>query len=295
MAQNLTGLQLGEYAVGQQLAEGGMGSVYRAVKNGSSDLLAIKVLLAEHDDNEEYRERFIREAQIMKSLQHPHILPVLDLGQQEDMLYFTMPLVKGPSLFELMGRRRFSPLTAWQILNPISQALDYAHERGVYHRDIKPGNILVESRPPDGNHVYLVDFGLSKLVDEQTLTRAGISVGTPQYMSPEQVMSRKITPESDLYALGVVLYEMLLGRLPFDSKRPQEVAFMHVRDAPPKPRSIHRDFPKSIEDVLLKALAKESRQRYASGHEFRMAYAQAVQQVDLDARSTEYWMPLPKA
>ncbi len=237
MQQNLTGLEIGGYIVGQRLAEGGMGSVYQAFQPGSREPVAIKVMLSEYTQDDELRERFQREAATLQSLDHPNIMPVYATGEQDGMLYFVMPLVRGPSLYELLGRRRFSPVTAWQILDPVTSALDYAHARGVIHRDIKPGNLLIEPRKPKGNHVYLVDFGLSKVAGVRTLTQTGISLGTPQYMAPEQVLARPLSPATDIYQLGVVMYEMLLGRLPFVSRKPQTVALQHAHDMPPAARS----------------------------------------------------------
>jgi serine/threonine-protein kinase len=217
-----------------------------------------------------------------------------------------MRLVRGPSLAELLSRRRFSPLTAWQILNPIAKALDFAHENRIVHRDIKPGNILVESRaldntngvnreiensekPKRGHHVYLTDFGLSQSSGASSRNRDGFSLGTPQYMSPEQVLDERLMPASDVYSLGVVVYEMLLGKLPFDAPRPRAIAFKHVRQTPPSPRSLHTDFPDPLEAVLMRALAKRPKDRFGSAGEFSLAYAHAIQEVEPNARRIEYW------
>ncbi len=297
MQDNLVGKHIGGYLIGREVAEGGMGSVYQATRPGSDEIVAIKILLPAYTNDSEYRQRFAREAQLMQSLQHPHIVPIYAYGEQDDILYIAMRLVRGPSLFDLLNRRRFSPLTAWQILYPISQALDFAHERGVIHRDIKPGNILVEgTTAPDGtkgNHVYLMDFGLSKVSGARSLTKVGVSVGTPHYMAPEQVMDQKPVPQSDVYSLAVVVYEMLLGRLPFTARKPQEIAFKHVHDKPPSPSQVHPYFPPLLDAVLIRALAKNPRDRYASAEEFSMAYAHAVQAISPEERKAEYWMPLP--
>lgn len=289
MASTLTGSELGGLIVGPLLAEGGMGSVYQAYRPGTSEALALKVMLPDNTDDQELRERFMRETRVMRSLEHPNIMPVYESGEDNGILYFVMPLVRGPSVFELLERRRFSPLTAWQILSPAAQALHYAHSLGVIHRDIKPGNLLVEARGEKGNHVYLVDFGLSKMTGAKTLTRTGVTLGTPHYMAPEQVLGKTPTPQTDIYSLGVVLYELLLGRLPFVAKEMQEIAFKHVNDAPPAPRKLRPDFPKPLERVLQQALEKKPSNRFETAGEFRIAYARAVEEIDSVARRVEYW------
>jgi len=287
----ITGRRVGGFTIGPRVADGGMGSVYQASRPDSSDLFAIKIMLTEHDGNDEYRQRFIRETKLMQTLKHPNITPVFAAGEEQDMLYFVMPLVRGPSVFDLLRRRRFSPLTAWQIFSPVAQALDYAHHRGVIHRDIKPSNILIETQDGKAHHVYLVDFGLSKIDGLKTLTKSGVSMGTPHYMAPEQVQAKPLSPQSDIYSLGVVLFELLLGQLPFQASNPYKIALKHLRDAPPLPRTLHADFPLVLEQVLMQALAKEPLQRFASAEVFRMAYANAVQALDKQARQREYWPP----
>ncbi len=286
---NLAGRQVGGFTIGPRVAEGGMGSVYQATRADSQDMFAIKIMMIDHDGDDEYRQRFIREAQLMQTLKHPNITPVFATGEEHDMLYFVMPFVRGPSVFTLLGRRHFSPLTAWQILSPVAQALDYAHKRGVIHRDIKPSNILVETNERTGNHVYLVDFGLSKIEGQKTLTKSGVSMGTPHYMAPEQVQAKQLSPQSDIYSLGVVLYELLLGQLPFNASNPYQIALKHVREVPPPPHTLHANFPLVLEQILLQALAKEPLQRFKTAEDFRMAYANAVQKLAPQERQGQYW------
>jgi serine/threonine protein kinase len=303
------GTIIGGYTIGRLLAEGGMAWIYQAKSPRARRPVALKILRPEYNDNEEYRERFAYEAGVMRSLRHPHIVPVYASGEENGMLYFAMRLVRGPSLAELLSRRRFSPLTAWQILNPIAKALDFAHENRIVHRDIKPGNILVESRllesakgengengegingkkPKRGHHVYLTDFGLCQSSGAPSRNRDGFSLGTPQYMSPEQVLDERLMPASDVYSLGVVVYEMLLGKLPFDAPRPRAIAFKHVRQTPPPPRSLRPDFPGPLEAVLMRALAKRPKDRFDSAGEFSLDYAHAVQEIAPEARRIEFW------
>jgi len=296
MQRTLVGMQIGEYVVGQPLAEGGMGAIFQAFRAGSKEPLAIKILLPEYNQDGEYRKRFQREAALMQALNHPNIIPVYAYGEQQGMLYFVMHLVRGPSLSDLMARRHFTPATAWQILNPIGKALDYAHSCGVIHRDIKPGNIMVEVKGQGAertNHVFLGDFGLSKRKGASMLTKIGMTLGTPHYMSPEQVLARQLTPPSDIYSLAVVIYEMLLGRLPFDGNKPEEIAFQHVDNEVPPPSSLNPNFPPSLERVLLRALAKKPEDRYTRASEFSVAYAFAAQSMSPEERQGNFWVAAP--
>src|SRR5258706_7458903 len=203
------GAQLGDYVVGQQLDEGGMGTIYRAFKSGSNDAFVVKILLPEYSNDAHFRKRFQREAALLQTLQHPHIIPIYAFGEQSDVLYFVMPFIRGMSLYNLMLKQHFSPATAWMILEPVAKALTYAHEHHVIHRDMKPANILVEIGANQlATYPYLADFGLSKPIDMSSMTTTGMIIGTPQYMAPEQVRAQEVTARTDVYALAIVVYEM---------------------------------------------------------------------------------------
>ena len=271
-----------------------MSAVYQATSPiEMTDPLAIKILRDEFAESPEFLKRFEREAYLLMTLDHPHVLPVYDFGHAEGLTFLVMRLVRGPTLHTFEADHHFSPLTARQILDPLTAALDYAHNRNVIHRDLKPGNVMLEPRPPDAHHVYLSDFGLSKITGSSLLTAAGKSLGTPQYMSPEQVMDYPLDRRSDVYALGVLTYQLLLGRLPFLARKPQVVALMQIRNAPPAPHDLVPTFPRPLEDVLLRALAKSPNDRYETALEFNRAYAQAVEKVSSAARTANYWIGPP--
>ncbi|WP_119068318.1 serine/threonine protein kinase [Aggregatilinea lenta] len=292
MEDKLIGQTIEGYLVGPNIAAGGMGRIYQALDTKRDTTVAIKILLPEYARDENFQTRFWREAELMSTLRHPHIVPVYTYGEWGDYLYIVMQLVRGPSLEHILQRRQFSPLTAWQIVRPVTEALGFGHRYGVLHRDLKTGNILIERRG-EGNYVFLTDFGLGKRPDfDTTLTAAGVSVGTPEYMAPEVAMGQPSDHRADLYSMGVVLYELLLGRLPFHDKSPQMTALAHVDKSVPRPRTIHTRFPRSLEALLLRALEKDPRLRFQSAVEMQQAYYESVKALEPAACRACYWIPL---
>ncbi len=293
MTDMMVGTQLGEYVLGELIAEGGMGSIYRAFKPGSKAPYVVKTLLPEYSNDEHFRKRFEREIGLLHSLQHPHIIPVYDFGEHDGMLYFIMPFIRGLSLSNMLQKQHFTPVTTWTILDPIAQALTYAHDHNVIHRDLKPANILVEISGKDSEqtvHPYLADFGLSKPVDKSTMTQAGVAIGTPHYMAPEQVRGQKVTASTDVYALGILVYEMLLGQLPFSKGNPDMIALAQVRELPPRPRKLNPAFPAGLEEILLRALAKAPEARFPSAANFAENYLHVVERLTPDEYQADYWV-----
>ncbi len=287
----LIGQNVKGYIVMRHIGVGGMGRVYQGYEAETQTPVAVKVLLPEYADDENFRARFWREAELMITLRHPHIVPVYAYGEWNGFLYIVMQLVKGPSLESILRHHRFSPLTAWQIVRPVCEALNYGHDQGVIHRDLKTANILIEPRG-EGNHVYLTDFGLGKRPGlDTTLTAAGVSVGTPEYMAPEVAMGTSADQRSDLYSLGVIIYEVLLGRLPFLGVNPQMTALAHVDQPPPPPRTLNKQFPLRLQNFLLQVLSKDPKARFRSGEDMKTAYYEAVKVMDESARRVCYWVP----
>lgn len=259
--EDLSGKQLGPYQVVAPLGEGGMAAVYKAYQPSMDRYVALKILPRYFASDPQFVGRFEREAKVIAKLQHPHILPVFDYGEEDGYTYIVMPFVEGGTLADSL---RGQPLTLTQIQRVIAQigdALDYAYSQGVVHRDVKPSNVLID---PSGN-CLLTDFGIAKIVEGTAqFTRAGGTFGTPAYMSPEQIEGEKLDGRSDVYSLGVVLYEMATSRPPFRAETPPAIFVKHLLDPPPPPRTLNPALPEAVERVTLKALAKDREERYAT-------------------------------
>jgi hypothetical protein len=271
--EDLTGRQFGPYRIIAPLGEGGMAAVFKAYHPGMGRYVALKVLPKQLAAEPEYMSRFEREARVLANLQHPHILAVFDFGEADGYTYIVMPYVESGTLDEFL---QGSPLTLSQIRSVISQvgdALDYAHARGVVHRDIKPSNILLDER----ENCLLTDFGISKILEGTArLTETGGIVGTPAYMSPEQGRGRPVDGRSDVYSLGIVLYEMATGRVPYTAETPIAVIFKHIEDPLPLPREVNPALPEAVENVILKAIAKQPEERFATAGEMVRALRAAI-------------------
>lgn len=265
----LTGTSLGHYKLLDRLGRGGMSEVYLAYDELYHRNVVIKVVASTHAD---YIERFRREAYAVSTLQHAHILPAYDYGEQSPWHYMVMPHIE---LGTLRDRLLNAPLTLEEtgmILEQIANALQFAHEQGIIHRDIKPSNILLR----DDHYVYLADFGLAKSLEGgSTITQTGNLLGTPEYMAPE-LAEGPATTSSDLYALGILLYEMATGQVPFSGETPLAVYWKQIREQPVPPTEVNPAIPPAIERVILRALEKEPQNRYPSANEMAQAYIEAL-------------------
>jgi serine/threonine-protein kinase len=262
--ENLTGKQLGPYRIIEPLGEGGMAAVYKSYQPGMDRTVALKVLPRHFASDPTFLARFSQEARVIANLEHQNILPVYDFGDSDGYTYLVMRFVDGGTLGDLLSRERLTLAQVRHVMAQVGGAVAYAHARGVLHRDIKPSNVLIDA---SGN-CLLSDFGLAKMAEGNTkLTQTGGIMGTPAYMSPEQGLGSPVDARTDIYALGVVLYEIATGRLPFLADTPIALIMKHIHDPLPPPRSYNPEVSEGLERVILKALAKDPGDRYASAGE----------------------------
>ncbi|MBN1936085.1 MAG: BMP family ABC transporter substrate-binding protein [Anaerolineae bacterium] len=260
---DMTGKTLGKYRIVERLGRGGMAEVYKAYQPGLDRYVAIKLMHGYLAEDPDFVGRFQREAKAIAALHHPHIVQVHDFDIESDVYYMVQEYVEGGTLKARLQEARSTkqPITIQEtvrILSAICDAVDYAHQQGRVHRDIKPDNIMFDAR----DRPVLTDFGIASIVGGTRFTATGAMVGTPAYMSPEQGKGYPGDERSDVYSLGVVLYEMVTGRIPFDADTPFAVVLKHVNEPLPMPRTLNPDVPYSIERVILKALAKDPADRY---------------------------------
>jgi serine/threonine protein kinase len=277
--------RLASYTLLEPIGHGGMAVVYRARQESLDRTVAVKVLSENLAASREFMERFRREARTAASMRHPNVITVHDFGEDDrGVPYLVLEYIGGPTLADLMDVG-LDDQRIPDLLDQIAAGLDYAHAHGVIHRDIKPGNVLMTE---DGRAV-LADFGLAWLLEGAHLTLTGGVIGTPEYMSPEQAAGNPIDHRCDVYALGVVLYEMLVGDRPFVAETPIGVLLMHLQDAPPSLLVARPDLPRAVADVLEKALVKDPNDRYGSAGELARAFRAAF--TGQEARSVN--VPLP--
>ncbi len=284
---HLLGRNLGNCALERQVGSGGMGVVYLAQQSRPRRTVAVKVLMPELLPKSallysEFLARFRREADAIAALDHVNIIPIYEYGEQEQIAYLVMPYVTGGTLRQVLARRGTLPISeAVPIIEQAASALDYAHAHGIVHRDLKPGNILFHA---DGR-LLLTDFGIAKVVDAsaatdqtapQTLTTTGTIIGTPEYLSPEQATASVVDGRSDIYSLGIVLFQMLSGQVPFSGATPVAIAVKHAMEEPPSLTQLNTSLSQAVEEVVRKALAKRPADRFATAGNFARALGAAA-------------------
>jgi eukaryotic-like serine/threonine-protein kinase len=267
--QGLAGTSLGRYHILRRLGRGGMSEVYLAHDERMNRDVAIKVVSSTHAD---YIERFHREAEAIGRLNHDHILPAFDYGEQFPWHYLVMPYIEYGTLRDRLAQSPLSLAEVDELFAQIASGLQFAHEQGIVHRDIKPSNILLR----DESYVYIADFGLAKSLEGgDTVTLSGSLLGTPEYMAPE-LSEGPATTSSDIYALGILLYQMVTGQVPFSGETPIAVYFKQLRDKPLPPSALNPAIPPAIEQVILRTLDKDPRRRYRSAEAVAQAFHRAL-------------------
>ncbi|MFN8525398.1 MAG: serine/threonine-protein kinase [Chloroflexota bacterium] len=267
-ADAMIGRTLGPYLITERIGSGGMGTVYRATHRALEQTRALKILPPQLAADATFVQRFQREARLAAELRHDNVVLIYDIAEQDTFHYLVMDLVEGVSLRELV--RASGPLPLERVVRIIEQlaaALDFAHAHGVIHRDVKPANVLVG---PD-DHVTLVDFGIARAASELGVTAIGQIVGTPEYIAPEVVVEGEVTPQADLYALGIVAYELLTGQVPFSGTATSQVLFAQANRPPPPPRALRDTLAESVESALLRQLDKAPERRFPTAAAFVVA------------------------
>jgi serine/threonine-protein kinase len=273
MTSSLIGRTLGKYEITELLGRGGMATVYKGYQQEIDRYVAVKVLPPHPGQDPQFIERFRLEARTVARLQHPHILPVYDYGVEDDILYLVMAYVEGGTLSDRIDRGPMPLAEVERLLRQIASALDYAHRQGVIHRDIKPDNILLDKE----GHALLADFGIVKIVEgEGHLTGTGGLVGTPAYMAPEQGRGEQVTNSADIYSLGVVVYQMVTGKKPYQAETPMQIVIKHMNEPVPSLRQTIADAPPGLELVIQRVMAKHPQERYSSAVEFCEDLVRAV-------------------
>jgi serine/threonine-protein kinase len=292
------------YRIVNRIGVGGMGAVYRAEHTMMRKDLAIKVLLPEFGGKDEFVRRFEREAESASRLQHPNIITVTDFGRtREGSLFLAMEFLAGESLAHVIKGGALPRARALNVIRQTLRGLEHAHGAGIVHRDLKPDNIMLVERDGQVDVVKILDFGIAKVTEPVTgrgqgvtaLTQAGMIFGTPEYLSPEQALAEVVDPRADLYAAGVILYEMLAGRKPFVSDDKVKLISMHLAHAPPRLREANPnvDVPVALEQVVLQALEKSRENRFATATAFLQALDDAEAFADADAPSEAMALGVP--
>jgi len=280
-ADPIIGTHVAGYTIESVLGHGAMGVVYVARQDSPARRVALKLIAPAFAGDDVFRRRFLREATAAAAIEHPHILPVYAAGESNGILFMAMRLVDGQDLGEILRGANELPLErVARIIRQIGEALDAAHARGLVHRDVKPGNVLVTHQPDaeDADFCYLADFGVSTWTASSaaTITLTGQMVGTASYVAPEQIEGGTVDGRADLYSLGCVFYECLTGRPPFTGRQAAAILYAHLHEEPAPPSSIRPDLPVGVDDVTTRALRKAPGERYASCRELTHDLGEAL-------------------
>lgn len=268
----LNGELLGHYQILDQIGQGGMATVYRAVDKRDGREVAIKVLAPGIGTDRRFIKRFRREASFVSTLKHPNIVPVLEYGESRGFVYTAMPYVSGETLHKHISNASITTEENVRWVGEISEALGFAHDHGVIHRDVKPSNVIIS----ETGSAQLTDFGLARVVEGHSSLTGSMLMGTPAYISPEQGKGETLDPRSDQYSLGIILYEIATGKLPFDSESPMATVLQHIQEPVPRPRRFSPDLSPDVEAVILKSLAKKRKLRFENIRAMNEAYQAAM-------------------
>lgn len=268
----LIGKMLDQFQIVEQIGQGGMASVFRAVDTRRQTEVAIKVLAPTIGSDRRFIRRFRREAGLVARLKHPNIVPVVGYGQAGGVVYLAMPLIRGDTLYDRMVKRRLTDDETLRWMSEVGAGLHHAHSQGIIHRDIKPSNVMIAKN----DTALLADFGLARLVEGSNTLTGSMMMGTPAYVSPEQGRGGRLDARSDEYSLGVIMYQIATGRLPFEGESPMATVLMHIEEPVPRPRRFNPDLSPIVERVILKSLAKEPEDRFQTVADLIEAYRKAM-------------------
>jgi serine/threonine-protein kinase len=268
----LVGKTLDQFILKEQIGQGGMATVFRGENTETGETVALKVLSPTISSDRRFVLRFRREGGMVSRLRHPHIIPVTHYGEDDGMIYLVMPFIEGETLYQHYRKGGLKPQQAGVWMSQVADALHYAHEQGVIHRDVKPANIIIDK----DNNAHLADFGLARWLEGSGSLTGSMLMGTPAYMSPEQARGDELDPRSDQYSFGVILFQLFTGRLPFDGDTAMQTAMMHLNDPVPSPRSLNTELSSALERVILTALAKDPEARFPSVRALNTAFQAAL-------------------
>jgi len=270
---SLVGQTLDHYRLVEEVGVGGMAMVYRAIDTRTQQEVALKVLSPAIGAERRFIQRFRREAEILhRRLRHPNIVPVLGYGEVRGITYLAMPFIRGGTLHDRIARGQVTLEGSQHWITQVATALDFAHRQGVIHRDVKPSNVMID----ENSNALLADFGLARLVEGTGTLTGSMLMGTPAFVSPEQGRGAQLDGRSDQYSLGVILYQIATGRLPFDADTPMATVLMHIQEPVPRPRSLNPDLPPAVEAVILKSLEKDPARRFSTSARLAEAYKAAI-------------------